>query len=131
MTLAEFFRDVLSKHKRVAICGAPKTGKSTLSEMATDRKTIHSDDFINLGWSEASEHIVRTLNDFDGAFCVEGVAVARALRKGLIVDAVVWLPTPHVPLSKGQETMRKAVKTVFQEWRDANPDVKVFIHDEE
>lgn len=48
---------------------------------------------------------------------VEGVQVARALRKGLQVDAVVYLRGTTQVLTPGQESMRKAVHTVFCDWR--------------
>jgi hypothetical protein len=123
-----WFRDILARHARVAICGGPRTGKTTLSRLATDRKAVHSDDFINMGWSEASTHLVFTLNKHGAPFVVEGVAVARALRKGLRVDCAVWLDAERVPLSSGQQTMSKAVRTVFNEWRAQRPDVEVCVY---
>lgn len=128
---AAWFASVLAKHARVAIAGGPRTGKTSLSR-ANDRpniharKTIHGDDYISDDWSANSAEIVRLCAPLP-SFVVEGVQVPRALRKGLIVDAVIWLDKPHVPLTKAQQAMAKGVATVFAEWRAANPSVPVLV----
>lgn len=102
-------------------------GKSTLANKATDRKVIGTDDYRDMAWSEIP---LRMIADVAGlkTFLIEGVMVARALRKGMEVDAVVYLTRPKVRDRKpGQVAMAKGVWTVFQEWQAANPDVPVFI----
>lgn len=66
--------------QRVALCGPPKSGKTTLS--AGWNRVLHTDDFIHLGWSQQSNAVCRAFEDtsYD---CYEGVAIARALRKYL------------------------------------------------
>jgi len=64
-------------------------------------------------------------------FVIEGVQVPRALRKGLVVDAVLWLDTPLADRSKGQDSMAKGVASVFAEWRSTMPHVPVVAPDAE
>lgn len=122
--LPYWFADVLAKHARVAIVGGPKTGKSNLANMVTDRPVIHTDDYRNMPW-EAVPHAVIGAASGD-RFVVEGVQAARALRKGLQVDAVVRLDKPHVPLSRGQSSMTLAVETVMRDWQEkAKPEIPI------
>jgi hypothetical protein len=110
---------------RLALCGGPRTGKSTLATMLgrDGRSVLHTDALIGLGWSEASAEAMRLANETRGRIVIEGVAVPRALRKGLKVDLVVWLERAWEPLSPGQASMTKACRTVLDEWRRANPQV--------
>lgn len=48
---------------------------------------------------------------------VEGAQVARALRRGLEVDAVLVLERPKRELTERQAAMGKGVGTVLAEWR--------------
>ncbi len=118
MTREKWFQGILKKYKRIAICGGPKSGKSTLSALAmeTGHAIMHSDDLIDLGWSAASAELARIANSVEGGLVIEGVAVPRSLRKGMRTDCVVWLDEPLEPLSPGQETMRKGCVTVLAEW---------------
>lgn len=67
-------------------------------------------------WEDVPAIVMERLRGMP-SFVVEGVQVPRSLRKGLVVDAVVWMSRPKVPLTVGQEVMTKAVSTVFSEWR--------------
>jgi dephospho-CoA kinase len=110
----------------VAITGGPWTGKSKLADTVTDRLVIHSDAYKDLEWSMAS---LRVLAEAAGHtdFVAEGVRVAHALRKGLTVDAVVYLTRPKKRLEKpGQASMTKATRTVFDQWHAANRHIPVF-----
>jgi hypothetical protein len=116
---------------RVAIVGGPRTGKTTFADRVglhnlSEQDVKHSDDLIDeMEWSEVSDYIAKKWLTAPGPWCVEGVAIPRALRKWLAFappnntakpcDVMVYLPNPHVPLVKGQETMRKAVNTVIRE----------------
>ncbi len=122
------FKRVFDLFDKVAIAGAPKTGKTTLAKLITDRAVFHSDDLLTEGmpWSGQSADLAANMNVKEGKFVVEGMTVPRALRKGMKVDAVIWLNTPKVDQTKGQVTMGKAARTVFNEWRAANPDVPIY-----
>lgn len=111
-----WFRAVLAKYKRVAIAGGPRTGKSSLANVVTDRTVLHTDDLMDERWEDVPA-VVRLRLAGNPSFVVEGVQVPRALRRGLEVDAVVWLGSAKVPLTPGQRTMAKAVGTVFEQWR--------------
>ncbi len=104
---------------RLAVAGGPRTGKTTLAAKLAARAQIHTDDLMALPWADVPPAVIAEC-DRHGALVVEGVQVARALRKGLQVDAVIWMGRPHVALSEGQERMAKGVQTVFQEWLTAN-----------
>ena len=106
---------------RIAITGAPLTGKTTLAKSVTESKSIpviHGDDYIELGWSESSKAIADAVNAIDGAVIVEGVQVARAIRKGMCIDALLYLSEPFEPLNKGQVSMAKGVETVLFDCQD-------------
>lgn len=114
---------------RIVILGGPKTGKTTLAR-ELDEQCNHrpcgslrmTDDLIHLGWSEASAAAALWLDE-PGPWIIEGVAVARALRKWREanpgarppVDRVIRLTTPHVDLSRGQASMAKGEETVWAE----------------
>ena len=105
-------------HKRIAIAGIPKSGKTTLANNLSDN-AVHTDDFIHLGWSEQSL-ATSLLFDKPGPLIIEGVTIPRALRKwlqhhpeGKPVDQAVFLNTPHIPLSPGQQNMAKGCRTVW------------------
>lgn len=124
---------------RICIAGGPRTGKTTLADsMKYDGPAPphdpcmlirHTDNLIeqckHLGkdaWSEASR-IASTWLDEPGPWIIEGVAMARALRKWREahpgerppVDRVIRLTTPHVELIKGQAAMAKGEETVWAE----------------
>lgn len=107
---------------RIVITGGPRTGKTTFAgELAVDI-VRHTDDLIHLGWSEASQAASLWLDE-PGPWIIEGVAVSRALRKWRDqhpgepppVDRVIYLETPHEPLSRGQQSMASGVRTVHDE----------------
>lgn len=130
---------------RIVICGGPRTGKTTFAAVLAEQAQVaavsggsveaglygvhHTDDLIeqckHLGkdaWSEASR-IASTWLDEPGPWVIEGVAMARALRKWRDahpgepppVDRVMRLTAPHVTLVKGQEAMAKGEEAVWQE----------------
>lgn len=105
---------------RIAIVGGPKTGKTTLANQL-DVCALHTDDVAHLGWSEASE-AASLWFDVPGPKVVEGVAVARALRKwlsrtevGRPCDVLIVLSHPFVELTVGQVSMGKGIVTVLKE----------------
>jgi adenylate kinase family enzyme len=107
---------------RIAITGGPRTGKTTLAtSMAaeTGLAIVATDDYLDMGWSEASEHVAGLLAA-DEPRIVEGVAVPRALRKALAsrpdvapIDRLIVLTAPHAEQTRGQEIMAKGLHTVL------------------
>ena len=113
---------------RIVITGGPRTGKTTLAlSMGMDIypcDVSHTDDLIeHLHWSQVSEHIALEWLPQPGPWIIEGVALARALRKWREahpgepppVDRVIYLREPHESLTPGQRTMAKGVETVHRE----------------
>jgi hypothetical protein len=119
------FKQICATHKRIAIVGGPRTGKTTLAKTCTDRPIHHNDDGKHLSWESQPEYWKSRVEGQD-SFVIEGVQAARALRKGLQVDAVVELDKPHVELSKGQVAMSKGHKKIFGDVISANPFLKVY-----
>lgn len=111
--------------ERLAILGAPKTGKTTLAAKLANENACEvrgTDDLIGLGWSEASEAAAAWFDDPTNQI-IEGVAVARALRKWLAahpegkpVDRLIILANaPFEQHTQGQASMGKGIVTVLAE----------------
>ena len=106
---------------RTLIIGGPKTGKTTLSQSYAC-PVRHTDDLIGkLDWSAASAEVA-TWFDAPGPWCIEGVAVVRALRKwlathpdGTPADRILFLTEPKIPVTAGQAAMTKGIDTVWEE----------------
>ncbi len=118
------FTELLKRYKRIAITGAPRTGKTSLTRQVTDRPVYHTDDWKDAPWTDVP-HLVKAKCETEEAFVLEGVQVPRTLRKGLEVDAVIYLTMAKVEQTPPQIAMGKGVDTVLSEWRAANPDVPV------
>lgn len=120
----ERFQQILRDHKRVAIVGGPRTGKSTLSALA-DRPVVHTDDTMDLPWEDQPSCVIQLLRHMD-TFVVEGVQASRAIRKGLEVDAVVELTEPFETLNQGQASMHKSHQKIMGDVLASNPNLKVY-----
>lgn len=113
----------MTKGDRVCIIGGPRVGKTTLASLMEN--VLHTDDLVGrLEWSAASELVATDWLMRPGPWVIEGVAVARALRKWLAANAkgkpcdrVLELTKPLVELSKGQAAMAKGHETVWQQVR--------------
>lgn len=108
----------------VAIAGGPGAGKTTLGTALSLRSgtaLLSTDALIGLGWSEASQATAARMLTASADLIVEGVAVARALRKALgqtagrPCDRLLVLERPRLELSPGQRAMAKGVDTVLAE----------------
>lgn len=114
---------------KVAIAGGPRTGKTTFALETFGASLVrHTDDLIGShDWSEASLAASQWFNE-PGVWCIEGVAVPRALRKWLAAnpgkpcDRVYWLTKAHTPLSAGQATMAKGCVKV---WLEVLPELRL------
>lgn len=124
--MTDWFASALARFPRLAIAGGPRTGKTTLVERVADRPVVHTDDFMSLEWSLASAAVRDKLQGLP-SFIVEGVRAPHVLRKGLVVDAAIWLDQPLVHTTYKQNTMARAILTVFQEWRRAHPEIEIII----
>jgi len=114
--LPNWFRMAMATYKRVAIAGGPKVGKTWLSAGVTDRPVIHTDDVMGEQWENVPFVCIQRAKGLE-SFVIEGVQVPRCLRKGMVVDAVIWLSRPKAQRTPGQEAMAKAVASVFEDWR--------------
>ena len=115
----------LSAYNKVGICGGPKTGKTTLSGQINDRPVLHTDDAMDRPWADQPEIWIGATKELP-RFCIEGVQVARAMRKGLQLDCLIVLCTPRMPLNKGQTALTKSVHRWLAEAAHLNPHLKVF-----
>jgi hypothetical protein len=105
--------NALSRFARIAITGGPRVGKTWLANTyGLDREIIHTDTWQGVEWDKQPALIVAACEPLD-RFLLEGVQVPRALRKGLKVDALIWLDLAAAPQSPGQKAMGKAVATVL------------------
>lgn len=128
MSRIKTLNDLLSKYDRIAVCGGPKVGKTTIATWCTkDRPLLHTDDLMHLEWADVPAAVIEQCSHHS-QFVVEGVQVARALRKGLQVDAVLYLDTCMVP-ERRNSSMAKAINTVFTEYRQLNRTIPVFSPD--
>lgn len=114
--------------KRIAITGAPKAGKTPYADRlgkSLGVDVIHTDDYIPMGWSEASLHAADVMGK-PTTFVTEGVGVPRALRKMLKanpdrkpVDEVVIVERRDGKVMPEHALMAKGVATVLAEIRPA------------
>lgn len=108
----------------IAIAGGPRTGKTTMGEAMALRSgtaLLSTDTLIHLGWSEASQAAAARMLTARDDLIVEGVAVARALRKAIDqsdvrpCDRLIVLAAPRIATTPGQQAMAKGVATVLGE----------------
>ncbi len=107
-------------YRKIAIFGGPGVGKTTMSKLFTDRPVLGTDDYQTMAWEDIPGALIERTSGMGKSFLVEGVQVARALRKGLQVDAVIYLETQRRPDPlPGQLAMAEGIATVFSEWRES------------
>lgn len=120
------FDIILEKHPRVAVVGGPNVGKTTLCIQVKDRPVFHTDDWRGREWSDIPDHVMRAIGDAT-SFVVEGTQVARVLRKGLDVDAIVIVNRPPFEApTEGQTRMAKAIETVMAQVLAKHPAAHVY-----
>ncbi len=111
----------------VAIAGGPGAGKTTLGTawaLRSGTELLSTDSLIHLGWSGASQAVAARMLTADGDLIVEGVAVARALRKALAqtagrpCDRLVLVMGRHPEAGRaklGQAAMAQGVMAVLDQ----------------
>jgi hypothetical protein len=92
----------------------------------TDRPVIATDSYMGLPWGDIPHKVIADIGDAE-AFVVEGVQVARTLRKGLAVDAVVYLTRPKAEVKREHVAMAKGIATVMRGWLAGAPSVPVYV----
>lgn len=109
---------------KVMVSGPPGAGKTTVStELAVGSGTqlFHTDDLIDVcPWGEDSRFVADEWMSKDD-FIIEGCAVARSLRKFMVLhpgvkpcDRLIVLAAPKVPLTGGRAAMAKGIQTVMR-----------------
>ena len=120
--LHDAFRELLGEHGRIAIAGGPKVGKTRICRRCVDdRPVFGTDTYKGLPWEDQPASILGMCEGVP-RFVVEGVQTARALRKGLQVDCIVYLTKPWIERLPGQERMAKGVATIMRNFIELTPD---------
>lgn len=111
---------------RIVVVGYPRSGKTTAALRLGRELGLpvrHTDDAMDLGWSDASEEVSRWFDEGDG-WIIEGVAVPRAVRKWRSRNAgngvfpythAVELWEARGNLTEGQRRMGEAARAVWDE----------------
>lgn len=107
---------------RICIAGGPRSGKTTLAGELQAKRVRCTDDIKTVGWSRGSSMVANWLRQ-PGPWVIEGVTVARGLRKwlsqeageGRPCDSVFFLSGARVELTPQQANMSKGVATVWRE----------------
>lgn len=119
------FQDICVRHKRVAVVGGPQVGKTTLAKTVTDRPVHHNDTGKHIPWEDQPDYW-KNVTAGQSSFIIEGVQAARAIRKGLQVDAIVELTHPHVDLLPGQIAMHKGHHKIFGDVQRDYPEIPIY-----
>lgn len=123
---------------RIAICGAPRCGKSTFASklarelgidlFSTGKKAlVATDNFIGVGWDNVPKCVMERLVELDD-WVLEGTQATRVLRhwyrtapETLRLDRVYFFDRPWVVRNGGQNAMAKGVATI---WREVRPELQ-------
>jgi len=109
--------DVLHGHARVAIVGAPGTGKTTLGKKRTDCVSVS--DFAAHGWKGSANAALNSVFGQD-SYVLEGVTAANAVRsRPQAFDVVIVMETAKH--SRYKDHITKGVHTILSQV----PQVKV------
>lgn len=107
-------KELVRHYPRVAITGAPRSGKTTLALKAAAYATIlHSDEIRRLMGDSRSEPLIRSAAAVRGPLVIEGSLLPLALARGLGVDALVVLPARD-PLTCAQRARWKRCEALLR-----------------
>lgn len=111
---------------RIAICGAPRCGLSTLAEHLSkqhDLPVVHASDFREISWDKIPDAIIDTLKGKE-RWILEGFQTGRVLRRWLNMQggapplaSVYWLEKALSTRTDSQESLARGVATVFESVR--------------
>jgi len=133
------WRKLLEVYPRIALTGVVNSGKTLLLEEGgpgtPPREVVHTDQLKRSDWPSIPLKICSELSGKE-SFIVAGTQVPRCLRKGLEVDAVVWLDSPRTFLSPRQQAFGKGIRQIMHKWRHQHPEIPVYfspraLHDRE
>jgi adenylate kinase family enzyme len=124
------------KTEKIAIAGRCRVGKTTLAEKLAEKtglELIRTDDYIdNVSFDANPMFVIDKLKDMKHqGYIVEGVQVARMLRKGLRLD--IWQPdtviiveNPLSPIQRRHAGIATMNRRALDEWLDKKSnDVRV------
>lgn len=117
-------------HARVLIAGGPGTGKTTLADAIAQPLTVHTDDLLDVPWSEQRGAVTAwaAANRDAAAWLIEGVTIARCLRHGELLDQgptlVLYLTTVRRTLSPAARRLGESV----DRWMDMAAENGATIH---
>lgn len=109
---------------KIAICGGPRTGKSTHALELNKSLALPvraTDDLMHQQWDTVSDVIAGWFDEPD-SMIIEGVRAIHGLRKWLTshptgkpCDKLIWMSHPKTELTKGQLSMHRGCNTIFIE----------------
>ena len=133
------WRELVAAYSRIALTGVVNSGKTLLLEEGgrgtPPKEVVHTDQLKRSDWPSIPSKICSMTSGKDSIIVV-GTQVPRCLRKGLEVDAVVWLNTSRTGLDRRQEGFGKGIRKIMHAWRHQHPEIPVYfspraLHDRE
>jgi hypothetical protein len=133
------WRKLVEVYPRIALTGVVNSGKTLLLEEGgrgtPPKEVIHTDVLSRKDWATIPSKICSLVTGKE-SFILAGTQVPRCLRKGLEVDAVVWLNTSRTGLDRRQEGFGKGIRKIMHAWRHRHPEIPVYfspraLHDRE
>lgn len=118
--------------KKIAIAGRPGVGKTTLAKKLAEQmglRLYHTDDLIGVvPFKDANDAMIKQLSDKE-SFIVEGVQVARMLRKGhrdqtFKPDKLIIVDSDQ-PVENRHKGLASLNHDPIEQWVLANPDVEI------
>jgi len=113
------------------LAGGTGTGKTTLSQVITDRAVIHTDDWApaskrrpagkhwrpGMTWENTPAVIVAATPP--SPVIIEGARGVGLMRAGIDVDCFVWLDSPVEQLESSRLASWRGRQTDFNNWIDS------------